>query len=146
MNPGHFSTAYDIQRILLAADILASVGIDVTNDNSYFKFNLDYITLYNLIRLEGSSAKSIYKVSYDLLRNHTAGHQNVFFDIIDRGLNGPDAARDLETVVLLSAWLQRPTRDKSVDLHGAVPVCGDQACQPVPVPFASPQRAIRRPR
>src|SRR5207302_10043499 len=56
----------------------------------------------------------------------------------DRGLNGPDAARDAETLALLDAWLLRPARDRSVDLHGAVPVCGSQACRPVPVPQRPP--------
>ncbi len=138
VNPSHFSTAYDIQRILLAAEVAIPAGVDVADDASYFKFNLDYISFYNLIRLESSSAKSIYKLAYDLVRAHTAGHQNAFFDIIDRGLNGPDAARDAETLALLDAWLLRPSRDRSVDLHGAVPVCGSQACRPVPVPLRPP--------
>jgi hypothetical protein len=60
-------------------------------------------------------------------------HQNAFFNIIDLALNGPDAARDSETLALLDGWLRRPRRDFAVDLHGTVPVCGSQACQPVPV-------------
>ena len=35
-------------------------AVDTASDDSYFKFNLDYINLYNLIRLESSSAKSIH--------------------------------------------------------------------------------------
>jgi uncharacterized protein (TIGR03437 family) len=138
VNSNHFSTAYDIQRVLLAAEVAIPAGVDVADDASYFKFNLDYISFYNLIRLESSSAKSIYKLAYDLVRAHTAGHQNAFFDVIDRGLNGPDAARDAETLALLDAWLLRPPRDPIVDLHGAVPVCGSQACRPVPVPQRPP--------
>jgi uncharacterized protein (TIGR03437 family) len=109
------------------------IGVDTTSDDSYFKFNLDYINLYNLIRLESSSAKSIYQSAYGVLRDHTAPHQNAFFNIIDLGLNGPNPARDSQTLALLDGWLLRLRRDFGVDLHGVVPVCGDRACQPVPV-------------
>ena len=94
---------------------------------------LDYINLYNLIRLEASSAKSIYQSAYRALRDHTATHQNAFFNSIDLGLNGPNSARDSQTLALLDGWLLRLRRDFGVDLHGVVPVCGDRACQPVPV-------------
>ncbi|MBZ5593479.1 MAG: hypothetical protein LAP39_14650 [Acidobacteriia bacterium] len=138
VNAGAFSTAYDIQRILLAVALLAPVGVDVASDGSYFKFNLDYISAYNLIRLESSSAITIYREAYDVLRNHTTGHENAFFDIIDRGLNGANPARDAETMALLNEWLQRPRRDIGVNLNGVVPVCGTQACQPVPVALRPP--------
>jgi uncharacterized protein (TIGR03437 family) len=138
VNPDHFSTAYDIQRVLRVAEVTIPVGLEVLDDGSYFKFNLDYINFYNLIRLESSSAKSIYKSGYDIVRSHTASHRNAFFNMIDRALNGADATRDAETATLLQQWLLRPKRDKSVDLHGTVPVCGDQACQPVPVALRPP--------
>jgi uncharacterized protein (TIGR03437 family) len=133
VNPNHFSTVYDENRILLSLEVIVPIALETTSDDSYFKFNLDYINLYNLIRLESSSAKSIYQKAYDVLRNHTAGHQNAFFDAIDRALNGPNPGRDAETLALLDAWLLRPRRDKLVDLHGSVSLCGDQACAPVPV-------------
>jgi len=133
VNSGHYSTDYDVQRILLAGEVIVPIGVEVASDDSYFKFNLDYINLYNLVRLESSSAKTIFQKAYDILRAHTAVHQNAFFNTIDRGLNGANASRDAETQALLDAWLQRPRRDNAVDLHGTVPVCGDQACQPVPV-------------
>lgn len=138
VNAGAFSTSYDIQRILLAVAVLAPVAVDVASDGSYFKFNLDYISAYNLIRLESSSANTIYRKAYDVLRNHTAGHQNAFFDIIDRGLSGANPARDAETMSLLNEWLQRPRRDLPVNLNDVVPVCGTQACQPVPVGLRPP--------
>ncbi len=138
VNPSHFSTTYDIQEILLAGAVITPIAVDVSSDDSYFKFNLDYITFYNLIRLENGSVNSIYRAAYALLRTATASHQNAFFDIVDRGLNGPNPARDSETVALLDAWLQRPARDPYVDLTGVVPVCGDQACNPVPVPLRPP--------
>ncbi|PYT24836.1 MAG: hypothetical protein DMG58_25420 [Acidobacteria bacterium] len=138
INPGHFSTLYDVQSFLLTAAVLAPFGVDVLSDDSYFKFNLDYINLYNLIRLDTNVTNTVNRKAYSILRNHTAGHQNAFFDVIDRALNGPDATRDAETLVLLDAWLERPPRDKYVDLHDIVGVCGDRACRPVPVPLRPP--------
>jgi len=72
------------------------------------------------------------------LRNYTAPHRNAFFNMIDRALRGPDAARDAETRALLDEWLERPTRDFYVDLSSKVAVCGSEACQPVPVPLRTP--------
>lgn len=138
VNSGHFSTAYDIQEVVLAATIAAPIAVDIASDDSYFKFNLDSITFYNLIRLESGSVNTIYRAAYSLLRAHTASQQNAFFDIIDRGLNGSNGGRDSETVALLDAWLLRPVRDNSVNLTGVVPVCGSQACQPVPVALRPP--------
>ena len=138
VNPSHYNTEYDKDRILLSGEMLIPISLEVGVDDSYFKFNLDYINLYNLIRLESSSARAIYQKAYDTLRNHTAAHQNAFFNMIDRGLKSPDAARDAETLALLDQWLLRPRRDLIVDLHGKVAVCGDQACQPVPVPLRPP--------
>ena len=135
VNPAHFSTTYDQSRVALAAEVTIPIGLEVLNDDSYFKFNLDSINLYNLVRLETGSDRGAYERAYDLLRNHTAGQQNAFFDAIDLGLKGPNSARDAELLALLDAWLQRPRRDRAVDLHGTVPVCGSQACQPVPVPL-----------
>jgi uncharacterized protein (TIGR03437 family) len=134
VNPDHFSSVgYEAQRVLLAASVPAPIAVDVASDDSYFKFNLAYLNLYNLIRLEASSAKTIYESAYSMLRNHTAPHQNAFFNVVDLALHGPSAARDRETAALLDAWLLRLRRDFGVDLHGAVPVCGDRACQPVPI-------------
>jgi uncharacterized protein (TIGR03437 family) len=134
VNYDHFTSfSYETQRVLLAPTVPAPVGVDTTSDDSYFKFNLDYINLYDLIRLEASSAKAIYESAYTLLRDHTAPHQNAFFNIIDLALYGPNQARDAQTLQLLDAWLLRLRRDFGVDLTGIVPVCGSQACQPVPV-------------
>ncbi len=138
VNPGHFSTVYDVQSVVLTAAVLAPFGVDVLSDDSYFKFNLDYINLYNVIRLDNNFTDTVYRQAYSILRNHTGGHQNAFFNVIDRALNGPDATRDAETLALLGAWLERPPRDKYVDLHGVVGVCGNQACRPVPAPLRPP--------
>ena len=138
MNPSTFSTDYQINKLLLAVGVLAPIAVDAASDSSYFKFNLDYISFYNLIRLESGSSKSIYQAAYQVLRDATASHQNAMFDLIDRGLNGPNPARDAETAAFLNEWLQRPSRDNPVNLDGVVPVCSGQACQPIPVACALP--------
>src|SRR5207245_3030424 len=68
----------------------------IATDDAYFKFNLDYMSFYNLVRLESSSFKSFYQTAYRVVRSHTASHQNAFFDIIDRALEGVNATRDTE--------------------------------------------------
>jgi uncharacterized protein (TIGR03437 family) len=142
VNSSAFSTDYDINRILLAVGVLAPIAVDVASDSSYFKFNLDYISFYNLIRLESSSSKSIYQTAYQVLRAATASQLNAMFDLVDRGLNGPDASRDAEAAALLNEWLQRPSRDDPVNLNGVVPVCSGQACQPIPVALRPPDEYL----
>jgi hypothetical protein len=135
VNPHRFSTTYDINRWLLSPIVIAPISVDVLDDGSYFKFNLDSINLYTLIRLESSSFSVIYRKAYDILRNHTDDQANAFFNMIDLAINGPNPARDAETRVMLDAWLQRPRRDVWVDLKGQVPACDseERACQPIPV-------------
>jgi uncharacterized protein (TIGR03437 family) len=134
----HFSVTYDASSVFMAAAVATPIAYDALSDDSYYKFNLDYINLYDLLRLENGPNGSLYRASYAILRNHTASHQNAFFDVIDRALNGPNPARDAEMTALLSQWIQRPRRNFSVDLSDTVPVCGDQACEPVPVPLRPP--------
>ena len=138
VNGSRFSTYYDEQRILLLPTVAVPASVDIATDDAYFKFNLDYMSFYNLVRLESSSFKSFYQTAYRVVRSHTASHQNAFFDIIDRALEGVNATRDAETRTLLEQWLQRPKRDLFVDLTRSVQVCGDQACQPVPVALRPP--------
>jgi uncharacterized protein (TIGR03437 family) len=134
INPGHFSSlSYEAQREFFAATVPAPILVDTSSDDSYFKFNLDYINLYNLIRLEASAEKSIYQEAYAQLRGYTKNDQNAFFNIIDLALNGADPARDNQTLALLDGWLLRLRRDFNVDLSNTVPVCGSQACTPAPV-------------
>jgi uncharacterized protein (TIGR03437 family) len=104
--------------------------------NSYFKFNLAAITLYNLVRLEpaNSPRRAEYIGAYDTFRNAVDGHGNAFFNVIDRAIYGPRVQRDVETMELLAAWLLRPRRDFFVDLRGKYRACGDdRACDPIPV-------------
>jgi uncharacterized protein (TIGR03437 family) len=134
VNSSHFSSlSYEAQREAFSVAVPAPILVDTADDDSYFKFNLDYINLYNLIRLESSSAKSIYQLAYSQLRGYTSADENAFFNIIDLALNGPNSARDSQTLALLDGWLLRLRRDFNVDLTNTVPVCGSQACTPVPV-------------
>jgi uncharacterized protein (TIGR03437 family) len=136
VNPDQFSTAYEITRATLASLAIVPISFDTLSDSSYFKFNLDTINLYTLIHLESGLSEDIYRKSYSVLRNHTDGQENAFFNMIDFALNGPNAARDAETRSLLNQWLQRPRRDLAVHNEGQYATCGDptQACQPIPVP------------
>ena len=119
----------------LQLGIDTAVNFDVSSNSSYFKFNLDFMAFYNLMRLSNDSS---YLKAYQIVRNYTASHQNAFFDMIDRALQGPNPARDGEASMLLDQWLLRPARDQHVDLTSTVPVCGSAACTPVPVPLRPP--------
>lgn len=136
VNPDQFSTAYDVARVLLSPAVIAPISYDTLSDGSYFKFNLDSINLYTLLHLESSSFSALYQKAYDILRNHTDGQGNAHFNMIDFAINGPNAARDIETRLLLDQWLQRSRRDVYVDNTGKYPTCGDAqtACNPIPVP------------
>ena len=136
VNPERFRAAYeDFRRTAFA--IGAPISLEGRDDHgSYYKFNLDAIALYSLLRLEEESPRrGDYIATYRTFRSIVAGHGNAFFNVIDRALVGPNAARDAETTKLLSQWLQRPTRDFYVDLRSKYKACGDdRACLPIPVP------------
>ena len=131
----HVDPAHAIGGPLLSLPIDTAVDFDVQGNSSYFKFNLDYMTFYNLVRIQGNGDN---RGAYKIIRDHTASHQNAFFDIIDRSINGADSARDAEMINLLNQWLERPRRDPYVDLSKVVKVCGSAACDPVPVPIRPP--------
>jgi uncharacterized protein (TIGR03437 family) len=135
VNPGHFQTTLDVQSALLSITVAAPILVDTASDDSYFKFNLDYINLYNLIRLDN---QSLYRDAYSILRSYTGGDQNAYFNMIDRALNNPDTIRDGATLFMLDQWLKRPRRDPTVDDTKLVPVCGGQACTPLAVPLRVP--------
>jgi len=136
VNPSKYSSVYDSNQIALGGAVLLPIALEVQSDSSYFKFNLDYINFYNLIRLETStSLRAAFLPAYAALRQHTQGHQNPFFNMIDQALSGSNQDRDTNTQAMLDQWLQRPRRDPYVDLRGKLPSCGspDEACNPVPV-------------
>jgi len=131
----HVNPSNTISGPLLVPPVNAGVLVDVLSISSYFKFNLDYMTFFHLLQLQNNDHN---RAAYATVRNYTASHQNAFFNLVDRALNGTSSARDQETGPLIEQWLERPRRDIRVDLSGGVPVCGSEACQPVPVPLRPP--------
>jgi uncharacterized protein (TIGR03437 family) len=113
----------------------AGVLVDVQGLGSYFKFNLDYMSFYHLVRLQDNDDN---RGAYRTVRNYTTSHQNPFFNLIDRALGTANSTRDSETRVLLEQWLQRTRRDFFVDLTKTVPVCLGRACQPIPIQLRTP--------
>lgn len=142
VNPQTFAGTYSGAVGALAALSPAGPMVDATNNqSSYFKFNLDFINLYNLIRLQGpSSALGYYESAFAAVRAATATHHNAHFNMIDRALHGPNLARDAETRAALDAWLTRPRTDVFVDWAGRIPSCGNpnEACNPLPVAARPP--------
>ena len=138
VNSPRFGSIYENERVRNYAIVGTAIYYDLLDDhNSYFKFNLDTINLYNLIRLEGNFIfRSNYRYVYAVLRRTTDDHGNAHFNMIDRALNGADGRRDAETRDLLQQWLQRPQRDLPRDWRGdpRYPPCGDdRACNPIAV-------------
>jgi uncharacterized protein (TIGR03437 family) len=131
----HVNPSNPVSGPFLVPPVQTAVLVDVQSNSSYFKFNLDYMSLYHLVRLQRNDAN---QGAYRIVRNYTAGHQNAFFNLVDRALTGFNAARDAETRALLDQWLERPRRDFYVDLSRTVQVCGMAACLPVPVPLRPP--------
>ncbi len=137
VNSGQFGATY--QNFAATASTLASlpVAVDCADArDSYFKFNLDAINLFSLIRLETDSRLlGSYQSAYQLFRGTVKDHRNAHFNMVDRALNGANSRRDLETVSYLRQWLFRPRRDFNVNLEGQYPSCvsSDQSCDPLPV-------------
>jgi hypothetical protein len=138
VNSSRFGPIYESERLANIATVGTAIYFDLLNDHtSYFKFNLDTINLYNLIRLEGNFIfRGSYMQVYNTLRRTTDDHGNAHFNMIDRALKGGNASRDAETRELLRQWLQRPRRDLFRDWRGdpRYPACGDdRACGPIAV-------------
>ncbi len=142
VNTRQFGTPYSQLAPLMAYTVPLPLSVDASNNqSSYFKFNLDFINLYSLIRLEtNESRKAYYESGFAAVRAATANHLNPHFNMIDRALHGADPARDAETRADLDAWLQRPRTDVFVDWRGEIPACGspDEACNPLPVAARPP--------
>jgi hypothetical protein len=105
--------------------------------DSYFKFNLDAINLFSLIRLENSAALlAIYQPAYLSFHNAVEDHMNAHFNMVDRALKGANSTRDVATASYLEQWLLRPRRDFYVDLEGQYASCvnSDESCDPLPIP------------
>ena len=139
VNPDRFTDAYQRERLLASLFVIAPIASDVLDDHtSYFKFNLDTINLYHLVRLEMSTTfRERYLQAYEVLRRTTDDHGNAHFNMIDRSLRGPNVTRDEETRRLMGEWLLLPRRDEWLDWRGdpRYPACGeDKACAPIPIP------------
>jgi uncharacterized protein (TIGR03437 family) len=130
----HVNPSSTLNAPFYTPPVSLGVTVDVLGLSSYFKFNLDYMTFYNLIRLQDNSDN---RSAYETIRNYTAAHQNAFFDLIDCALTGPNGPRDAETTALMDEWLQRSRRDFTVDVSKTVAVC-TEACAPVPVSIRPP--------
>ena len=136
LNPDQFAAAYRAHRRRHSRFVWLGVLIDVFNDSAYYKFNLDHLYFYNLLRLEppGSVAFDQYRRAYRRMREAVDDHRNPHFNMIDRALEGPDATRDAETVTLLAETAARSRRHVTIDSRGQFKACGaNRACKPLPV-------------
>jgi hypothetical protein len=136
INPEKYADLYRERRGAAAVSMSLPITLESLDENSsYFKFNIDYITLYNLIRLEETAKfHKRYLKTYKILRHATADHQNAHFDIIDHALKGEDESRDSQIRAALQEWLQRPRRDAYVDWRTTYLACGsNRACSPLPI-------------
>jgi hypothetical protein len=135
VNPVAFESEYSSESDAISPSVVAAVGVDCADQTgSYFKFNLDYLTFYTLMRMGSGYSDIWYGVAYDELRATTSSHQNAQFNMIDRAINGANATRDAQTQSLLGAWLLRPRLDVYRDFTGQFPACStNEACQPLPV-------------
>ena len=132
----HVNPKYETAYTAFAAANASTVGLPVTTEcqdtyGSYYKFNLDYITFFDLIRLEPSKSpfKNMYSSAYKTVRGCTATHQNAHFNMIDRALRGADPQRDKDTQTFLGLWLERSRRDLYTDVSATYPACGtNEAC------------------
>jgi hypothetical protein len=131
----HVNPSNSVHGPFFVAPVSAAVLLDVQSNDSYYKFNLDYMSLYHLVRLQNNDDN---RRAYDIVRSYTALHQNAFFDIVDRALGAVNFTRDAELCALLGQWLQRPRRAAYVDLTSMLPMCGAGACSVVPLVLRPP--------
>ncbi len=140
-NPNRFEGAYRALSNLAAPGVSVPILLETQDThNSYFKFNLDHINLYNLLTSgDGWWPRLHYTAAFDALRRATEDHQNAFFDMIDTAINGPRADRDERVRMNLEAWLDRPRRNFWTDLRPEYAACGEnQACEVIPVNRRTP--------
>ncbi len=136
VDPVKWTTTYKTMRTSLSSSVGTPILVECWDPyGSYYKFNLDHINLYNLIRLEeAGTPRNQYLSAFTRLRNCTGSHQNAHFNMIARGLQGENSTRDAQTVDMLGRWLLRPRRNVFVDNNGKYPACAtNRACSPIPV-------------
>jgi hypothetical protein len=134
-----FADEYELARFFASLTVGSAIVFEVLEEHdSYFKFNLATINLFNLIRLETDSTyRNRYLDTYNTLRRTTDDHGNAHFNMLDRALRGSaEAARDAATRQMLNDWLKRPRRDVWLDWRSSARFasCGeDRACTPLPI-------------
>jgi hypothetical protein len=136
VNPTRFEAVYQAERVADAPAVSLPIAAECQDQHvSYFKFNLNHITLYNLIRLEPNGPTRVpYMAAFDILRDCTGTHQNAHFNAIERSIRGQSASRDVNTRNYLAKWLKRPRRDYYVDHGTTYGVCGpDRSCEIIPI-------------
>jgi hypothetical protein len=137
VNPRAFEWIYRFYRAVYGPSVAIPIYFDNLDDhNHYFKFNVNYINLYNLVRLEENSSlyKRLYMDSYETLHRTTAQHGNAHFNMLDRVMRGQNDSREAETLALLNLWLERPRRDNWHDLRSKYAPCdADRSCDTIPV-------------
>src|SRR5690242_7680657 len=137
VNPAKYDALYTAFATANASLVIAPIRAECADTyGSYYKFNLDYATFFDLVRLEPSSSPylTFYTTAYSQLRQCTAKHQNAHFNMIDRALRGPNGRRDSSTRNYLGLWLERTRRDYYTDVSGKYAACGtNQACDIVAV-------------
>ncbi len=141
VKPERFERAYSEVRSAYGRLVTVPIDLEASDPHgSYFKFNLDHINLVHLVRLEEPGKyRDYYRAAWDTLRGATSTHDNAHFNMLERLLDGPLAARDRRTKALLKEWLRRPRRIGYADLSGTYATCGDnRACAVIPVPERPP--------
>ena len=146
VNSAQFASTY--QSTASLGSVLAGIPVSVDAEDvrdSYFKFNLDAINLFSLIRLEtDSTLLARYQAAYQIYWQAIESHMNAHFNMIDRALNGSNTARDTATAAYLFEWLERPRRDFAVNLTGLYPSCvnAGESCDPLPIPQRVPDEFV----
>ncbi|HUP56951.1 MAG TPA: hypothetical protein VM598_05815, partial [Bdellovibrionota bacterium] len=136
VNPGRFAGEYDKAR--KAWSWLVDLPIELEQygkEGSYFRYNLDYGYMFNLIRLEqDQKVRDLYLKSFAKLRKFTEMDINPHFNLIDFALRGPNEAREAETRQAIEDRLTRGFRDHFIDHRGTYEACEENvACQPIPI-------------
>src|SRR5580765_1445737 len=65
----HVNPANTVSGPFFVAPVDVGVHVDVLSNDSYFKFNLDYMTFYNLVRIQNNGDN---QGAYQVVRNYTA--------------------------------------------------------------------------
>jgi len=135
VNGNAFDGKYSALSNAISPTVTVPIGVDCLDQtSSYYKFNLDYLTMYTLKRMGSGYSSLWYSLAFDELHATTSGHQNPHFNMIDRAISGPNANRDAQTRSLLDEWLERPPTDVFRDFSGQFQACSpNEACQPLPV-------------